>query len=144
MGQLFNHAIRRFGEKAVENGVPAGVRVGANLAHIPTVPAAGNRKLLGIGDAAPIAIHLPFHKPDDFIGEFQTAAGEIVTWINVDGLPHDVVFTKVPDGVNKDDIDHSETIDRDDFFSSTFATPGVYIYHSDNDSNMSGKVVVKA
>merc|ERR1712188_319504 len=33
--QLFNHAVRRFGEKAVENGVPAGVRVGANLAHIP-------------------------------------------------------------------------------------------------------------
>ena len=75
--QLFNHAVRRFGEKAVENGVPAGVRVGANLAHIPTTPA-DNRKLLGIGDAAPIAIHLPFHKPDDFLGEFQTAAGEIV------------------------------------------------------------------
>merc|ERR1712048_633102 len=194
--QLFNHAVRRFGEKAVENGVPAGVRVGANLAHIPTVPA-GNRKLLGIGDAAPIAIHLPFHKPDDFIGEFQTAAGEIVphyepnvntaditllteiedapdakhrvamgtnplrgmefspqtitiksgetvTWINVDGLPHDVVFTKVPDGVNKDDIDHSETIDQDDSFSSTFSTPGEYYYHSDKGIDMSGKVVVKA
>merc|ERR1712182_171997 len=35
------------------------------------------RKLFGIGDAAPIAIHLPFHKPDDFLGEFQTAAGEM-------------------------------------------------------------------
>merc|ERR1711977_226554 len=84
--QLFNHAVRRFGEKAVENGVPAGVRVGANLAHIPTVPA-GNRKLLGIGDAAPIAIHLPFHKPDDFIGEFQTAAGEIVPHYEPNGTP---------------------------------------------------------
>merc|ERR1712182_199943 len=44
--QLFNHAVRRFGEKAVENGVPAGVRVGANLAHIPTTPAGDRRKLL--------------------------------------------------------------------------------------------------
>merc|ERR1711977_606772 len=43
--QLFNHAVRRFGEKAVENGVPAGVRVGANLAHIPTMPAGDRRKL---------------------------------------------------------------------------------------------------
>merc|ERR1712057_2579 len=43
--QLFNHAVRRFGEKAVENGVPAGVRVGANLAHIPTTPAGDRRKL---------------------------------------------------------------------------------------------------
>merc|ERR1712118_411827 len=34
------------------------------------------RKLFCIGDAAPIAIHLLFHKPDDFLGEFQTAAGE--------------------------------------------------------------------
>ena len=194
--QLFNHAVRRFGEKAVENGVPAGVRVGANLAHIPTVPA-GNRKLLGIGDAAPIAIHLPFHKPDDFIGEFQTAAGEIVphyepngnaaditllteiedapdakhrvamgtnpmhsmefspqtitiksgetvTWINMDGLPHDVVFTKVPDGVNTDDIDQTDTIDQDDSFSSTFTTPGEYYYHSDQGVDVTGKVVVKA
>merc|ERR1711959_628357 len=194
--QLFNHAVRRFGEKAVENGVPAGVRVGANLAHIPTVPA-GNRKLLGIGDAAPIAIHLPFHKPDDFIGEFQTAAGEIVphyepngnaaditllteiedapdakhrvamgtnpmhsmefspqtitiksgetvTRINMDGLPHDVVFTKVPDGVNTDDIDQTDTIDQDDSFSSTFTTPGEYYYHSDQGVDVTGKVVVKA
>merc|ERR1711981_1206512 len=46
--QLFNHAIRRFGEKAVENGVPAGVRVGANLAHIPTTPV-GNRRNLQAG-----------------------------------------------------------------------------------------------
>merc|ERR1739848_690507 len=178
--QLFNHAVRRFGEKAVENGVPA-----------------GNRKLLGIGDAAPIAIHLPFHKPDDFIGEFQTAAGEIVphyepngnaaditllteiedapdakhrvamgtnpmhsmefspqtitiksgetvTWINMDGLPHDVVFTKVPDGVNTDDIDQTDTIDQDDSFSSTFTTPGEYYYHSDQGVDVTGKVVVKA
>merc|ERR1739848_601397 len=174
--QLFNHAVRRFGEKAVENGVPAGVRVGANLAHIPTVPA-GNRKLLGIGDAAPIAIHLPFHKPDDFIGEFQTAAGEIVPHYepngnaaditllteiedapdakhrvamgtnpmnNMDGLPHDVVFTKVPDGVNTDDIDQTDTIDQDDSFSSTFTTPGEYYYHSDQGVDVTGKVVVKA
>ena len=194
--QLFNHAVRRFGEKAVENGVPAGVRVGANLAHIPTVPA-DNRKLLGIGDAAPIAIHLPFHKPDDFIGEFQTAAGEIVphyepngnaaditllteiedapdakhrvamgtnpmhsmefspqtitiksgetvTWINMDGLPHDVVFTKVPEGVDTDDIDQTDTIDQDDSFSSTFTTPGEYYYHSDQGVDVTGKVVVKA
>merc|ERR1712048_103399 len=46
--QLFNHAVRRFGEKAVENGVPAGVRVGANLAHIPTTPV-GNRRNLQAG-----------------------------------------------------------------------------------------------
>merc|ERR1712188_15828 len=89
--QLFNHAVRRFGEKAVENGVPAGVRVGANLAHIPTVPA-GNRKLLGIGDAAPIAIHLPFHKPDDFLGEFQTAAGEIVPHPEANAAPTDTDY----------------------------------------------------
>merc|ERR1711933_42567 len=89
--QLFNHAVRRFGEKAVENGVPAGVRVGANLAHIPTVPA-DNRKLLGIGDAAPIAIHLPFHKPDDFLGEFQTAAGEIVPHFEANAAPTDTDY----------------------------------------------------
>merc|ERR1719158_2138069 len=46
--QLFNHAVRRFGEKAVENGVPAGVRFGANLAHIPTTPV-GNRRNLQVG-----------------------------------------------------------------------------------------------
>merc|ERR1712157_593246 len=89
--QLFNHAVRRFGEKAVENGVPAGVRVGANLAHIPTTPA-DNRKLLGIGDAAPIAIHLPFHKPDDFLGEFQTAAGEIIPHPEANAAPTDTDY----------------------------------------------------
>merc|ERR1719389_570307 len=49
-------------------------------------------------------------------------SGETVTWINMDGLPHDVVFTKVPEGVDTDDIDHSEDTDQDDSFSSTFTT----------------------
>merc|ERR1711897_13217 len=97
--QLFNHAVRRFGEKAVENGVPAGVRVGANLAHISTTPFADlvrrrsrtvcqqefvleltllisllcQRTTVScwVLEMRPLLL-FTFHKPDDFLGEFQT------------------------------------------------------------------------
>merc|ERR1712048_365539 len=50
------------------------------------------RKLHGIGDAAPIAVHLPFHKPDDFLGEFQTAAGEIIPHPEANAAPSDTNY----------------------------------------------------
>ena len=73
---LFEHAVRRFGEKAVQNGVPAAVRVAANEAGVPTTPA-GNRKLQGGVEP----LHLPFHLPTDPLGEVKMVATEV--------LPHE-------------------------------------------------------
>jgi len=73
---LFEHAVRSFGEKAVQNGVPAAVRVAANEAGVPTTPA-GNRKLQGGVEP----LHLPFHLPTDPLGEVKMVATEV--------LPHE-------------------------------------------------------
>ena len=73
---LFEHAVRRFGEKAVQNGVPAAVRVAANEAGVPTTPA-GNRKLQGGVEP----LHLPFHLPTDPLGELKMVTTEV--------LPHE-------------------------------------------------------
>ena len=73
---LFEHAVRSFGEKAVQNGVPAAVRVAANEAGVPTTPE-GTRKLQGGVEP----LHLPFHLPTDPLGEVKMVATEV--------LPHE-------------------------------------------------------
>merc|ERR1712072_801446 len=56
--------------------------------------------------------------------------GDTVTWTNVDGIPHDVVFETVPEGVDPQALSHPElfsTIGQN--VSTTFTTPGTYTYY---------------
>jgi len=69
--------------------------------------------------------------------------GDTVTWLNVDGLEHNVVFSRVPDGVDKSALDHTELFD-DGSVSSTFDTPGTYMYFSTPHlyQGMVGRIIV--
>ena len=50
--------------------------------------------------------------------------------MNVDGIPHDVVFDKVPDGVNADELSHPKLFSTiGESVSTTFTVPGQYEYY---------------
>merc|ERR1711904_469556 len=62
--------------------------------------------------------------------EVTIEVGDTVTWTNVDGIPHDVVFETVPEGVDPQALSHPElfsTIGQN--VSTTFTTPGTYTYY---------------
>ena len=63
-------------------------------------------------------------------------AGTVVTWRNHDDIPHTVASS------NK--LFKSKTLDTDDEFSFTFATPGVYEYFCSLHAHMKGTIVVEA
>jgi plastocyanin len=63
-------------------------------------------------------------------------AGTIVTWQNHDDIPHTVAASKK--------LFKSKTLDTDDKFSFTFATPGVYEYFCSLHPHMKGMIVVRA
>ena len=67
--------------------------------------------------------------------ELTVAAGTTITWTNRDDIPHTVVS---PDKVFK-----SKVLDTDEKFSSTFSTPGTFIYFCSIHPKMTGKVVVQ-
>jgi len=57
-------------------------------------------------------------------------SGDTVTWVNVDGIPHDVIFNEVPEGASNEDLSHPDlwsTIGQN--VSSTFTVPGTYEYY---------------
>ena len=63
-------------------------------------------------------------------------AGDTVTWINHDDIPHTVT--------SKTFIFRSKAMDTDDKFSFTFATPGSFPYFCSLHPHMTGTIVVEA
>jgi plastocyanin len=63
------------------------------------------------------------------------AVGTMVTWVNHDDIPHNVVST---DGLFK-----SKVIDTDEKFSFTFTKAGTFPYFCGIHPKMTGKVVVQ-
>jgi amicyanin len=69
--------------------------------------------------------------------ELIVTAGDTVTWVNTDDLPHTATCTASPP------LFDSKTLDKDDKFSFQFNTPGTYDYFCKLHPNMTGKVIVK-
>jgi plastocyanin len=63
-------------------------------------------------------------------------AGETVTWINEDDIPHTLAAS------NK--TFRSRALDTDDKYSFTFTTPGVYEYFCSMHPHMKATIVVEA
>ena len=63
-------------------------------------------------------------------------AGTTVSWTNRDDIPHTVTSSAK--------LFKSKTLDTDDKYSFTFATPGVYEYFCSIHPHMTGAIVVEA
>jgi amicyanin len=63
-------------------------------------------------------------------------AGDTVTWVNHDDIPHTVTSTTM--------AFRSKAMDTDDKFSFTFTTPGSYAYFCSLHPHMTGTIVVEA
>ncbi len=63
-------------------------------------------------------------------------AGDTVTWVNHDDIPHTAT--------SKTGVFRSKALDTDDKFSFTFATPGSYAYFCALHPHMTGSIVVEA
>ena len=68
--------------------------------------------------------------------QITVKAGDTVTWINHDDIPHTVT--------SKTMAFRSKAIDTDDKFSFTFATPGTFAYFCSLHPHMTGTIVVEA
>jgi plastocyanin len=78
-------------------------------------------------------------KIDNFVFNPQTItvkAGDTVTWINHDDIPHTAT--------SKTGVFRSKALDTDDKFSFTFATPGSFAYFCALHPHMTGSIVVEA
>jgi len=63
-------------------------------------------------------------------------AGDTVTWVNHDDIPHTVT--------SKTMLFRSKALDSDDKFSFTFTTPGSFPYFCALHPHMTGTIVVEA
>ena len=63
-------------------------------------------------------------------------AGNSITWVNHDDIPHTVT--------SQTQAFRSKALDTDDKFSFTFATPGTYSYFCALHPQMTGTIVVEA
>ena len=63
-------------------------------------------------------------------------AGDTITWVNHDDIPHTVT--------SQTQAFRSKALDTDDKFSFTFATPGTYPYFCALHPQMTGTIVVEA
>ena len=63
-------------------------------------------------------------------------AGDTITWVNHDDIPHTVTL--------QTQAFRSKALDTDDKFSFTFATPGTYPYFCALHPQMTGTIVVEA
>jgi len=63
-------------------------------------------------------------------------AGDTVTWVNHDDIPHTVT--------SKTMLFRSKALDSDDKFSFTFATAGTFPYFCSLHPHMTGTIVVEA
>jgi amicyanin len=68
--------------------------------------------------------------------QITVKAGDTVTWVNHDDIPHTVT--------SKTMAFRSKAMDTDDKFSFTFATPGKYDYFCSLHPHMTGTIVVEA
>ena len=68
--------------------------------------------------------------------QITVKAGDTVTWVNHDDIPHTVT--------SKTKLFKSKALDTDDKFSFTFATPGTYPYFCSLHPMMTGSIVVEA
>ena len=68
--------------------------------------------------------------------QITVKAGDTVTWVNHDDIPHTVA--------SKIQAFRSKALDTDDKFSFTFATPGTYPYFCALHPVMTGTIVVEA
>ena len=73
-------------------------------------------------------------------------SGDTVSWVNVDGIPHDVVFKTVPEGADAEALSHKKlwsTIGES--ANSTFTVPGEYDYYCSPHlgAGMIGKIIVQ-
>jgi plastocyanin len=76
---------------------------------------------------------------DNFVFNPQTItvkAGDTVTWVNHDDIPH--TTTSKTGGFR------SKALDTDDKFSFTFTTPGSFAYFCALHPHMTGSIVVEA
>jgi plastocyanin len=92
--------------------------------------------LLAVGSAKAANVEVTI---DNFTFKPQQVtvkAGDTVTWINHDDIPHTVT--------SKTMIFRSKAMDTDDKFSFTFATPGTFMYFCSLHPHMTGSIVVEA
>jgi plastocyanin len=78
-------------------------------------------------------------KIDNFVfnpQQITVKAGDTVTWVNHDDIPHTVT--------SKTMAFRSKAMDTDDKFSFTFATPGTFPYFCALHPHMTGTIVVEA
>jgi plastocyanin len=78
-------------------------------------------------------------KIDNFVFNPQTVtvkAGDTVTWINHDDIPHTAT--------SKTGVFRSKALDTDDKFSFTFTTPGSFAYFCALHPHTTGSIVVEA
>ncbi len=88
--------------------------------------------------AAPRARRTIEVKIDNFIFKPQQVtvkAGDTVTWVNHDDIPHTVT--------SKTLAFRSKALDTDDKFSFTFTTPGSFPYFCSLHPHMTGTIVVE-
>jgi amicyanin len=67
--------------------------------------------------------------------QITVKAGDTVTWVNHDDIPHTVT--------SKAALFRSKALDSDDKFSFTFATPGKFDYFCSLHPHMTGTIVVE-
>jgi plastocyanin len=67
--------------------------------------------------------------------QITVKAGDTVTWVNHDDIPHTVT--------SKTMTFRSKAMDTDDKFSFTFATPGKFDYFCSLHPHMTGTIVVE-
>jgi plastocyanin len=78
-------------------------------------------------------------KIDNFVfnpQQITVKAGDTVTWVNHDDIPH--TATSKTGGFR------SKALDTDDKFSFTFTTPGTFAYFCALHPHMTGSIVVEA
>jgi plastocyanin len=78
-------------------------------------------------------------KIDNFVfnpQQITVHAGDTVTWVNHDDIPHTVT--------SKTLVLRSQALDTDDRFSFTFTTPGSFPYFCSLHPHMTGTIVVEA
>jgi len=102
-------------------------------------------RLLLICIAAAIAAASPARaetievKIDNFVfnpQQITVHAGDTVTWVNHDDIPHTVT--------SKTLVFRSKALDTDDRFSFTFTAPGSFPYFCSLHPHMTGTIVVEA
>jgi plastocyanin len=69
--------------------------------------------------------------------DLSISAGDTVTWINRDDVPHTATSNDDPAAFD------SKALDTDDKYSFTFARPGTYKYYCKVHPHMTGSVVVR-